>query len=103
MKRSTLFCMLLLFSARPPRRWQNSNSGGGVKIYEDRMLSLASDTEAYTGHLDRARVLTRRAVESALRMRKKKEGSVYGAVCLAFAAKKHKKRFTATSRKLGRQ
>ena len=81
---TVLYALAFLRSAPSEMAEQQQWSVG--KDYEDRMLSLASDTEAYTGHLDRARVLTRRAVESALRMRKKKEGSVYGAVYLAFAA-----------------
>ena len=35
--------------------------------YEDEGLSLASDTEAYVGHLGKARELTKRAVDSAIR------------------------------------
>src|SRR5215469_1550505 len=37
----------------------------GRPEYENSGLSLASDTEAYRGHLDKARELTKRAVDSA--------------------------------------
>jgi len=40
-------------------------------------LSLASDTEAYAGHLDKARELTKRAVDSALRADSKETGAVF--------------------------
>jgi serine/threonine protein kinase/tetratricopeptide (TPR) repeat protein len=39
----------------------------GLREYENYGLSLASDTEAYAGHLRKARELTQRAVDSALR------------------------------------
>src|SRR5690242_21859373 len=40
--------------------WSAGNAGG-----EDAMLALQADTEAYAGHLQKARELSRRAVESA--------------------------------------
>jgi eukaryotic-like serine/threonine-protein kinase len=40
-------------------------------------LSLASDTEAYAGHLGKARELTRRAVDSATRADSKENGAIY--------------------------
>jgi tetratricopeptide (TPR) repeat protein len=40
-------------------------------------LSLASDTEAYGGHLSRARELTRQSVESALRADSKESGAIW--------------------------
>jgi eukaryotic-like serine/threonine-protein kinase len=40
-------------------------------------LSLASDTEAYAGHLSKARELTKRAVDSAIRADNKEEGAVW--------------------------
>ncbi|MGB9488573.1 MAG: adenylate/guanylate cyclase domain-containing protein, partial [Terriglobia bacterium] len=40
-------------------------------------LSLASDTEAYGGHLNRARELTRQSVESALRADSKETGAIW--------------------------
>ena len=40
-------------------------------------LSLASDTEAYAGHLGKARELTRRAVDSAMRVDSKETGAIF--------------------------
>jgi tetratricopeptide (TPR) repeat protein len=40
-------------------------------------LSLASDTEAYSGHLGRARELTRRSVNSAIRADSKETGAIW--------------------------
>ncbi len=40
-------------------------------------LALASDTEAYVGHLNRARELNKRAVDSALRADSKEGGAIY--------------------------
>ena len=45
--------------------------------YENFGLALASDTEAYVGHLGRARELTKRAVNSALRVDSKENGAIY--------------------------
>jgi eukaryotic-like serine/threonine-protein kinase len=44
--------------------------------YENLGLSLASDTEAYSGHLRRARELTKRAVGSAVRADSKENGAL---------------------------
>jgi len=43
-------------------------------------LSLASDTEAYSGHLSKARELTKRAVESAVRADSKESGAIFQAI-----------------------
>jgi tetratricopeptide (TPR) repeat protein len=43
-------------------------------------LGLASDTEAYAGHLGKARELTKRAVDSAVRVDNKENGAVYLAI-----------------------
>jgi len=40
-------------------------------------LVLASDTEAYGGHLGRSRELTKRAVKSAIRVDSKENGAVW--------------------------
>ena len=48
--------------------------------YENWGLALASDTEAYAGHLGKARELTRRAVDSAIRADSKENGAVWQAV-----------------------
>jgi serine/threonine protein kinase/tetratricopeptide (TPR) repeat protein len=43
-------------------------------------LSLASDTEAYAGHLGKARELTKRAVDSAIRADSKENGAIWQAI-----------------------
>ena len=43
-------------------------------------LSLASDTEAYGGHVRKARELTRRAVDSAVRADRKENGAIWQAI-----------------------
>jgi eukaryotic-like serine/threonine-protein kinase len=48
--------------------------------YENVGLALASDTEAYAGHLAKARELTKRAVVSAIRSDTKENGAVFEAV-----------------------
>ncbi|HEY4740382.1 MAG TPA: protein kinase [Candidatus Acidoferrales bacterium] len=45
--------------------------------YENDGLALASDTEAYAGHLGKARELTKRAVDSAVRADQKENGAEY--------------------------
>jgi eukaryotic-like serine/threonine-protein kinase len=44
---------------------------------ENQGLSLASDTEAYAGHLGKARELTKRSVESAVRADSKENGAIW--------------------------
>ena len=59
----------------------------GKPDYENEGLSLASDTEAYEGHLGKARELTRRAVESAVRADQKENGALWQAnAAIEFAA-----------------
>ena len=43
-------------------------------------LALASDTEAYGGHLGKARELTKRAVDSAIRADSKENGAIFQAI-----------------------
>ncbi|MGA8678091.1 MAG: protein kinase [Candidatus Acidiferrales bacterium] len=43
-------------------------------------LALASDTEAYAGHLRKARELTKRAVDSAIRADSKENAAIYQAI-----------------------
>jgi Tfp pilus assembly protein PilF len=43
-------------------------------------LALASDTEAYAGHLGKARELTKRAVDSAVRADSKETGAIWQAI-----------------------
>ncbi|MGA2647455.1 MAG: hypothetical protein ABSF15_22350 [Candidatus Sulfotelmatobacter sp.] len=51
----------------------------GKPEYENFGLSLASDTEAYVGHLREARELTKRAVDSAIRAHSKETGAIWQA------------------------
>ena len=53
-------------------QWFQAHSG-----VENFGLSLASDTEAYAGHLGKARELTARAAESAVRADSKENGAVW--------------------------
>jgi eukaryotic-like serine/threonine-protein kinase len=48
--------------------------------YENWGLALASDTEAYAGHLGKARELTNRAVDSAIRADSKESGAIWQAI-----------------------
>ncbi|MGA8490533.1 MAG: protein kinase [Terriglobales bacterium] len=50
------------------------------KPEENLGLSLASDTEAYAGHLGKARELTKRAVDSAIRSDSKESGAIWQAI-----------------------
>jgi serine/threonine protein kinase len=49
----------------------------GKPDYENAGLALASDTEAYAGRVGKARELTRRAVDSAIRADSKENGAIY--------------------------
>ena len=51
----------------------------GKPDYENDGLALASDTEAYGGHLGKARELTKRAVDSAIRADSKESGAIWQA------------------------
>jgi eukaryotic-like serine/threonine-protein kinase len=51
----------------------------GKPDYENWGLALASDSEAYGGHVGKARVLTKRAVDSAIRADSKEDGAVWQA------------------------
>ncbi|HEV7218866.1 MAG TPA: protein kinase [Terriglobales bacterium] len=51
----------------------------GKSDYENDGLALASDTEAYSGHLGKARELTKRAVDSAIRADSKETGAIWQA------------------------
>jgi eukaryotic-like serine/threonine-protein kinase len=52
----------------------------GKPEFENVGLGLASDTEAYGGHLSKARELTKRAVDSAVRADNKENAAVYLAI-----------------------
>jgi len=49
----------------------------GKPDYENFGLALASDTEGYGGHLGKARELTKRAVDSAIRADSKENGAIW--------------------------
>ncbi len=48
--------------------------------YQNVGFALASDTEAYAGHLNKAREFTRQAVDSAIRTDSKENGAIYLAI-----------------------
>ena len=52
----------------------------GKPAYENFGLALASDTEAYGGHLGKARELTKRAVDSAIRADSKETAAMWRAI-----------------------
>jgi eukaryotic-like serine/threonine-protein kinase len=52
----------------------------GKPNYENFGLGLASDTEAYAGHLAKARELSKRAVDSAIRADSKETGAIWQAI-----------------------
>ena len=52
----------------------------GQPDFENWGLALASDTEAYSGHLGKARELTKRAVDSAIRADSKENGAIWQAI-----------------------
>ena len=52
----------------------------GNPDYENQGLALASDTEAYGGHVAKARELTKRAVDSAVRADSKENGAIWQAI-----------------------
>jgi len=57
------------------QQWFASTPG-----YENVGLALASDTEAYAGHLAKARELTKQAVDSAVRADRKENGAILQAI-----------------------
>jgi eukaryotic-like serine/threonine-protein kinase len=52
----------------------------GKPDHENAGLALASDTEAFAGHLSKARELTKRAVDSAIRADRKEAGALWQAI-----------------------
>ncbi len=57
------------------QRWFAAKPG-----FENWGLALASDTEAYGGHLGKARELTKRAVDSAIQADSKENGAIWQAI-----------------------
>ena len=74
---STTLSMLLPFSGRIPAAMAEQQQWFAGKPEENFGLALASDTEAYAGHLGKARELTKRAVDSAIRADSKENGAIW--------------------------
>jgi serine/threonine protein kinase/Tfp pilus assembly protein PilF len=76
---SALYALAFLGTDSPgmaeQQRWFASNPD-----YENEGLALESDTEAYAGHLIQARELTKRAVDSAIRLDSKESGAIAEAI-----------------------
>jgi len=76
----------------------------GKPEYENFGLALASDSEAYVGHLGKARELTSRAVNSAIRADSKEAGAIWQAIAAqreaAFGISAEARRAAAESLKL---
>jgi len=58
----------------------------GKPEYENFGLALASDTEAYGGHVGKARELTKRAVDSAIRADSKENGAIWQTIAAQWEA-----------------
>jgi eukaryotic-like serine/threonine-protein kinase len=67
----------LAFLGSDPAAMAEQQQWYAGKPEENMGLALASDTEAYGGHLDKARELTRRAVDSAIRADSKENGAIW--------------------------
>jgi serine/threonine protein kinase/tetratricopeptide (TPR) repeat protein len=76
--RSALYALAFLGSDSAAMAEQQQWFAG--KPEENQGLALASDTEAYGGHLGKARELTKRAVDSAIRADSKETGAIYLAI-----------------------
>ena len=72
---SALYALAFLGSDSPAMAEQQQWFAG--KHEENFGLALASDTEAYGGHLGKARELTKRAVDSAVRADSKEAGAIW--------------------------
>ena len=68
---------LAFFSADSPAMVEEQRWFAGNSEYENFGLSLASDTEAYAGHLGKARELTKRSIGSAIRSDSKENGAIW--------------------------
>jgi eukaryotic-like serine/threonine-protein kinase len=67
----------LAFLGRDPGAMAGQQQWYAGKPEENQGLSLASDTEAYGGHLGKARELTKQAVDSAIRADSKENGAIW--------------------------
>jgi hypothetical protein len=74
--RSALYALAFLSSDSAAMAEQQRWFAGNPE-YEYDGLALASDTESYGGHLGKARELTKRAVESAIRADSKEDGAIW--------------------------
>jgi serine/threonine protein kinase/tetratricopeptide (TPR) repeat protein len=70
---------LAFLEANPKAMAEQGQWFAGRPNYEHFGLALASDTEAYGGHLTKARELTSRSVSSAIRADQKENGAVWQA------------------------
>jgi len=73
---NALYAMAFLGTDSPAMAEQQKWFAGQHEV-EHFGLSLASDTEAYAGHLGKARELTKRSVDSAIRADSKEEGAIW--------------------------
>ena len=76
---SATLSTLLPFSGADSTAMAEQQQWFAGKPEENFGLSLASDTEAYGGHLGKARELTKRAVDSAIRADSKETGAIWQA------------------------
>ncbi|MGA7928271.1 MAG: hypothetical protein WCA20_20055, partial [Candidatus Sulfotelmatobacter sp.] len=77
--RNALYALAFLASDSPAMAEQQQWFAGQPDL-EHFGLSLASDTEAYAGHLGKARELTKRSVDSAIRADNKENGALWRAI-----------------------
>ena len=76
----TALYTLAFFGADSAAMAEQQQWFAGKPEYENYGLALASDTEAYGGHLGKARELTKRAVDSAIRADNKENGAIWQAI-----------------------
>jgi eukaryotic-like serine/threonine-protein kinase len=73
---TALYALAFLGSDSPGMAEQQQSLAGQPEV-ENFGFSLASDTEAYAGHLGKARELTKRSVDSAIRADNKESGAIW--------------------------
>ena len=73
---SALYALAFL-GADSPAMAEQQKWFAGNPDFENFGLSLVSDTEAFAGHLGKARELTKRSVESAIRADSKESGAIW--------------------------
>jgi serine/threonine protein kinase/tetratricopeptide (TPR) repeat protein len=77
--RTALYALAFLASDSPAMAEQQQWFAGQPG-YENVGLALASDTEAFGGHLGKSRELTKRAVDSAIQADSKESGAIWQAI-----------------------